>query len=492
MEKAGRIALIAFENEIAWGLRSIAEFLRCNGFVVSLYFLEKYRNIPHGVPEATLERFVDDFAPSDRDLIGVSFMSPYLSCAQQLALKIRPSGARIVVGGIHPTIAPGDCTFADYVIRGAGEYAMLQLAKAISGKNLPRTGVFRNGDEVWFNEDVTTLPYPRYGQVTDNVITSGKLVRTTQVPRRLGLVTRYQTFTSFGCPYKCSYCVNPILQQLADRRGKNFVRRRDPDAVMAELRGVKDKIDAVSFEDEDFLIDTERVVAFLERYKKEINLPFSCLVTPSTLRKNNLELVAQKLREANCISITVGLQSASPRTAVVFQRNFDLEWLQEIARVFARHHIVAVYDLILDNPFEDDEDISQTVDAFLSLPHPLEAKIFHLTFFPGYVITQKARDQGLLSDTSQDTVSRKRGPRTEELVLGLCQVPLVPRRLLKRLYRKRSAAWSRFLIASMGRFILPLWMSRWASMGRVALMHPGFAFSLLKRRARVWITHAQA
>ena len=171
-----RIALVAFENEIAWGLRNIAEYLRSNGFNVSLYFLERYANIPFGVPVESMDKFVDDFSPTSSDVVGISFMTPYRDYAKQLAKKVQALGALVVVGGTQPTILPDNCKpYADYIIRGAGEDAMLNLLESMREGNLPGKGVFRKDDDFWFNEDVNKDPHPRYGDIEDNIIMGGHL-----------------------------------------------------------------------------------------------------------------------------------------------------------------------------------------------------------------------------------------------------------------------------------------------------------------------------
>lgn len=483
MRDLRRIALVTFENEIAWGLRNIAQFLRSNGFDVSLYFLERYANVPYGVPIETINTFVEEFAPTDYDVVGISFMTPYLEYARHLAHLVRAKGALVVVGGIHPTILPHDCKpFADYIIRGAGEIAMLKLLQSLSMADPPPRGVFLRDDQYWFNEDVTIFPHPRYGDVLDNVIVRGRLEKTDQVPRRIGPITRYQTFTSFGCPYRCTYCVNPILHDISHRRGKNFLRQRNIEDVTAELRHVKARIDTVAFEDEDFLVDTERAIAFLQIYKREIGLPFSCLVTPTTLKPETLERVIHQLKDAGCVSVTIGLQSASPRTAKLFQRPFVFEWLQRVAQAFAKSGILTTYDVILENPFEDATDVAKTVDAVLSLPHPFEVNIFYLTFFPGFVLTKQAKQHGIDIDSSGNTrLSRHRKRSMEEWVIRLAQVSCVPRSLLRFLYAYRSYVWSRWVTTILGVLALPLWNSRWISLLRMGLMHPWLVLVPLKK-----------
>ncbi|MBN1157005.1 B12-binding domain-containing radical SAM protein [Candidatus Woesearchaeota archaeon] len=478
-----RIALVAFENEIAWGIRHIAEFLRSKGHKVSLYFLERYANVKRKMPSATIASFVNDFHPQKGDVVGISFMTPYLEDTRKLAKAVKKSGAFVVVGGIHPTIMPEECaTFADFIIRGAGEESLLSLVEQLMKGKTPPKGVFPRDNAFWFTEDVTKFPYPRYGIIEDTVIVKGKIKKTSEVPRKVGPVVRYQTFTSFGCPYSCAYCVNPLLQRFSGKFGRKFVRRRKSSVVLAELRHVRDRIDTVMFEDEDFLTDYSWLVAFLKSYKKKINLPFSCLATPITLKGMDLDRVAEVLQKAKCVSISIGIQSASPRTSKLFHRYFNKENLISLARAFSKKGIMVTYDVITENPFEDEQDVSETVDTVLSLPHPFTVNMFYLTFFPRYVLTEEAHRRGISITMGGDTRVHKKKISMGEWIIQLAQIPFIPKKVLRYLYRKRSERWSRIMVSVFGRVLASTSPLKWLMMFRIFLKHPGFVFRPVARR----------
>ncbi len=184
--------------------------------------------------------------------------------------------------------------------------------------------------------------------------------------------------------------------------------------VLAELRAVRDHIDTVGFEDEDFLVDQDRALSFLDRYRKEIGLPFTCLATPATLDVRDIESLARELRKARCVSITIGLQSGSGRTAALFRRPLHLDRIQGIARALTKKKIMITYDLIIGNPFEEESDKEQTVKALLSLPRPFQVNVFFLSFFPGYLLTQRALEQGIPVDRSLDTRTGPQGDRSRK------------------------------------------------------------------------------
>lgn len=92
-----------------------------------------------------------------------------------------------------------------------------------------------------------------------------------------------------------------------------ILRRRSIDNVLEEIRTViknYPKVKMLRFADDTFLHklgpwENE----FLDRYKKEINLPFYCLMRSNTLS----EEAAKKLKEAGCISMAMALESGNEK-----------------------------------------------------------------------------------------------------------------------------------------------------------------------------------
>ena len=65
-------------------------------------------------------------------------------------------------------------------------------------------------------------------------------------------------------------------------------------------------------------------------------------------------------------------------------------------------HVKAFYDIILDNPWETDEDIIETLIFLSKLPTPFEVSGFSLVFFPGTALYRKAKEEGIVKDDLND------------------------------------------------------------------------------------------
>lgn len=80
-----------------------------------------------------------------------------------------------------------------------------------------------------------------------------------------------------GCPYACADCINSRLKEILRGKGP-FIRFIATDLVIKELEwAVKNipHLKSVTLDDDDFFLRSKQEMdAFLEAYRKRINLPF--------------------------------------------------------------------------------------------------------------------------------------------------------------------------------------------------------------------------
>ncbi|MBN2004377.1 MAG: B12-binding domain-containing radical SAM protein [Anaerolineae bacterium] len=405
--KQTHLVLISICDEFAAGNRSLADFVAQYGYATQLYFLGRYSGMAQTVSAQDIDRLVEAVSEASPQVIGVSVRTFYHEVAQDLTARLRDvlPDALIVWGGAHPTILPDECVrHADAVCLGEGEEALLDLLNVVEDDAWPAaiSGMWvRQGEHIIQGEfrepiqDLSSLPVFSPGGGDKFLIENGRRSLYDDVPlaamKRYG-VRQYNIITSRGCPFSCSYCINSFLHKKHPRLAR--IRRRSVDHVIGELKNIKDRIDVVNFEDDDFLADQEWIRDFLARYTSEIALPFMCLASPVHVQD---EAYLRALREAGLVSINVGIQSGSARTQKIFHRPFKREHLPRVADLCFKLRILAQYDLILNNPFETDEDILETLNLLLDMRRPFRLNLFSLTFFPNYEITKIALAQGVIS-----------------------------------------------------------------------------------------------
>ncbi|MBI4831366.1 MAG: cobalamin B12-binding domain-containing protein [Candidatus Lindowbacteria bacterium] len=235
-----KIALIStYDDVTSPSVRLLSSYVKSKGHKVKLLFLlmnEKAGQVAQfdrSCSAAALNQIVDQCR--DCDLVGVSLMTNFFGKAVHVTRQLKESiKAPVVWGGIHPTVSPEECLeYADIVCVGEGEQAMVELISKMEAGHSPvdtpnlwfRTpeGVIKN-PSTHLISDLDGLPFPDYEFHDDYAwdIDSDRFVSLDaalleKVARRAPHVHNafsYQTLTSRGCPYHCSYCCNNALMAI--------------------------------------------------------------------------------------------------------------------------------------------------------------------------------------------------------------------------------------------------------------------------------------
>ena len=190
-------------------------------------------------------------------LVGISALfTPYHESALQAAIAVKKQhpDCRIVVGGHHATALPEtvmECPAVDYVIRGEGESALPQLARALKNgraddpdllSKIPGL-VLRRQDGTLHIGEPAVINDPDSSPLPATYLLKQSFYRRKQQGSAVIMASR-------GCPLRCSYCAVSADSGLPYRkRGVASVLREIERAVVAENAGF------IDFEDENLTID---------------------------------------------------------------------------------------------------------------------------------------------------------------------------------------------------------------------------------------------
>ena len=315
--------------------------------------------------------FIASFQPQ---LIGCGFMSYEAPFAAYIGRSVKEQYPDIpfLVGGIHPTICPEECLdYADMACIGEGEETVLELARALEtggGTAHINNLVLKDGREIIKNplrpliDDLDRIPFPEHLPAHSHVFHGDKILAMDmklfrQYTRYDGKA--YNMITSRGCPFSCAYCCNSFLSRLY---GTKKIRKRSPGNVIAELCAVIKQfpdIILVNIHDDCFLAHSrEWHEEFVRDYKKWVARPFIVRSTPLHLTEEKVQI----LKPAGLAWVTMGLQSGSERiNREVYHRHVSNDKFLEATDIVRKHGISGYYDVILDNPFETEEDELQTL-----------------------------------------------------------------------------------------------------------------------------------
>ena len=149
-------------------------------------------------------------------------------------------------------------------------------------------------------------------------------------------------------------------------------------------------------DDNFFALSEKQLDNYAELYKKNIGLPFRCLAHAHDITERKL----RTLVDAGMIELQVGIQTGSEKTRKLYKRGPSTDKILDSVRLINqfRTSLMPVYDFIIDNPFEDEKDLVETLQMIQRFPKPYHLNIFSMRFFPGTELYQMARARGLVVD----------------------------------------------------------------------------------------------
>jgi radical SAM superfamily enzyme YgiQ (UPF0313 family) len=327
------------------------------------------------------------------------------------ALKARTT-ATIVWGGVHATIKPIECLkFADVVCVGEGEGAVVELASRVES-NLPCDdipGVWTKTGKHMIRpliQDMDSLPFPDHDYTRHYIRVGNHIQRMNQALLTEYTQDIYYAIPTRGCPHACTYCSNNTLNKLYP--GQRIFRKRSPKNVIQELVQVKNTlpISRIFFDDDAFFMQSvEDIRSFSQSYKDQIGLPLTIMgATPATITEEKLS----PLVDAGLSEVRMGIQSASENTKKLYNRKYSNEQMSKAANILSSFYpkISKVdYDIILDNPWETENDLKETLMFLSTLKPPFTLIFYALEYYPGTDLHERAVKEGFVEDTDEATSS---------------------------------------------------------------------------------------
>ena len=406
------VALVStYTYPLALGMRYVSAFLKRNGHQVTCLFMSSVQDKGGTIPPTIIDEFVEHCRGVD--LVGLSLMtnSFFRSCELTRALRAAAVKAPIVWGGTHPTVAPEEsANEADYICIGEGEQSLLAFLDAMeAGRDLEHTpgfACFRNGEFVQnptypLTDDLDTYPFPDYDSKDHYIADGGHLVQARPELLR-GTLRRYRLSATRGCPFSCSFCNNATQLQLYRKAGyaSQWVRKRSTESILSEIEHIRSRypqVEAINIIDDLFLIRSEtELEEFVEAYARRVDLPLEIDVFPNTVSDAKIRLLSRLPIEL----ISMGIQSGSQDTLYnIYNRPTRVETVARAIRTISRHGFQAEYHYIVGNPFESEDSMIETL-RFAASHHrgPAKLRIFPLQFYPGSVLYQRARREGVIGE----------------------------------------------------------------------------------------------
>jgi len=400
-----KTVLISIYSYNSFGIRSLYSVLKEKNFDTSLIFFKEPIHNTMGFPtDKEFDLLLAKIKDLNPDVIGMGVLSPFFEIAKEISKRIKKQFPNkiIILGGHHAMICPEECVqISDILCIGEGEEVIPELLTRLSnGKKVTsmeglwfkkKNGTIIKNKAGMLIQNLDVLPTLDYKDenkycINDNTLKEGDPLREHSV---------ISILLSRGCPLQCSYCTTTILMKLS--KG-SYVRHMGAKRAIKELEHVKKSLKNIKyiiFADEIFLTDKQWLREFSKEYKQKIKLPFRCNLYPLMVNDEMISL----LKSAGLESCFVGIESGSEKIRrEVYNRFVSDEQILKAASILKKHGILTYYDLILDNPYETNEDLNATFNLCLKLPRPFNFQVYSLNNFPKTALTEKMLKEGLIKD----------------------------------------------------------------------------------------------
>ncbi len=380
-------------NGLSLGMLYIAAVLRKNGHEVAVLnadyenrndyldqrgifeAFDSYKTIHENKNHYIWEDTVKEILAFSPDFLGITMYTANFKAARIIAEKVKKQNKeiKIVVGGVHPTLAPDKTLKSDefdYIIIGEGETSFLQLINGDPREKIAGLG-YKNEGSLFINapgepiSNLDLLPFPARDLIinpSDN--------------------TDYgQVITGRGCPFSCTYCASPAIW------GKKKVRFRSVEGVIKELILIKENYPhkIIYFVDDTFTLNKQRTIGLCkEIIKNRLDLEWKCDTRADCLTEEMVVL----MKKAGCVCIKIGVESGSEKILKKVNKGVKKETILNAVKIIKKHGISLTIYLMAGFPDETDDDLKETI----GFAREIDADYYSLSILAPYFGTKIYND----------------------------------------------------------------------------------------------------
>lgn len=332
---------------------------------------DMYKKIHENTEHYIWNNTVKEIIAYNPDYLGITMYTANYKAARIIAEKVKKINPhiKVVVGGVHPTLAPKETLLAeefDFVVMGEGEYVMLSLVNGDPIKSIQGLG-YKDNDMIVINPlgdeiiELDSIPFPARELIINP---SGK--------------TDFgQLVTGRGCSFSCTYCASPAMWS------KRKVRLRSVDNVMGELILITGKYphNIIYFEDDTFTVKKDRTMDLCRRIiKTGLNIKWKCDTRADCISDEVVKL----MKDAGCICIKIGVESGSEKILKSINKRVTKDVLLKASRIIKNHGIPLTIYLMTGLPDETDDDLRETI----KFAREIDANYFSLSIAAPYYGTK--------------------------------------------------------------------------------------------------------
>ena len=277
------------------------------------------------------------------EVVCISALADEIPLAKTIAKHAVSKEIPVVWGGKGPTMDP-DSVFPRCVVVGEG---LIALPKMISSGWYNVETVIRG--EIL--EDLDTLPYLDW-----SIFDKRQMLK--KYDGKLYVGADYMI--AWGCPGKCSYCINESYRDLYEGAA-NSIRSFSVDRVIKELVFQKKKygLEMMKFHDEDFLLKPKSYMRELsDRYAEDVGIHFTCMTNAKSVTPDRAAMLAKM----GCVSVSIGIESGNNVIRQILRRRETKEEIIRAVKILSDEGIRVCAFNMIGLPFDTEETILETIE----------------------------------------------------------------------------------------------------------------------------------
>lgn len=291
------------------------------------------------------------FFSSTFDLIGITVFSPVYYEVIEIFNKIKHNNKNIPIclGGPYVTTIKEEIfikTPVDFAVVGEGEITFSELISYIKGqKELKdiKGLIYKDHEERIITnpsrehiKDLNEIKFPAYDIFPMEKYPLHRMV------------------TSRGCPYACVWCNSSSIWN------KTY-RQRDVENVVSEIefliKNYEKKI--FVFGDNSFNINLNWVERFCDLLlEKNIQILWSASIRADIMTQN----LANKMKEAGCYNVAVGIESANNEILSKINKATSIEKITAGIKIMKNAGIEVLSQYVIGSPFETLETVKESIE----------------------------------------------------------------------------------------------------------------------------------
>ncbi|HRU31993.1 MAG TPA: radical SAM protein [bacterium] len=330
---------------------------------------------------------INNIPYQDFDIVGVSTDTTRYPAALKIAQAAKAKGCKVVVGGPHTAFLDREALetgFIDYVVRGEGEYIMLDLMDAIMGKksledvkgiSYIKDGTIIRNPNAELIKDLDRIPFP-----ARNLLPMDKYTAKLEGTFATSIVT------SRGCPFNCSFCSSSAFSgvQWRSRSVENIIEELE---ILYKKYGFR----AIAFFDDNFTLNPNRVINLCEEILR-LGWKFKWWAFSRLDGILNNPKMVELMAKAGNYMVFIGFESANQEVLDSYNKKLVVEKAKEAINILRKNNIKIMGSFILGAMEETKAMVNRTIKYAKELD-PDIAQFSVLTPYPGTALFEEVKSK---------------------------------------------------------------------------------------------------